>query len=263
MFKINHQSSNSRGNNHYNAFAYSNMNWATHFHKNLELIYVMRGKLPLTVNENGLTVTEGECAMILSNQIHSFSVDNETLAWVVVFSEDFVPEFASFIKDKQGKNIAFRPDDEIAALITENLILGKASLLMKKSCLYALCDQYLKKTELEERKGKNDDLICHILDYIEAHYSEDITLEKVAQEFGYEYHYLSRLLNRNYNIRFKHVVNEYRVDQAIKLLEKGEMSMTEISIQCGFQSIRSFNEVFRIVTGRAPSDYSKKVLSRE
>ena len=171
--------------------------------------------------------------------------------------KDFVSDFASYVKDKQGKRIAFRPDDAVVTLITEYLILGEASLLMKKSCLYAVCDQYLKKVELEDRMGNNDDLICRILDYIELHYREDISLEKIAQEFGYEYHYLSRLLNRNYNIRFKQIVNEYRVDHAIQLLKDGSASITEISLQCGFQSIRTFNDVFLSITGRTPSEYGK------
>ena len=261
MLKINHQSANSKARNNYNAFAYSNVDWATHFHKNLELLYVMRGALTLSVNETEQTVLEGECAMILSNQVHSFSVDSETLVWVVVFSEDFVPDFSSYVKDKQGKQIVFRPDDAIVTMITEHLILGKASLLMKKACLYAACDQYLKQVELEDRKGSNDDLICRILDYIEQHYREDISLERVAQEFGYEYHYLSRLLNRNYNIRFKQIVNEYRVDHAIRLLKDGVPSITEISLQCGFQSIRTFNDVFLSITGQTPSEYAKRSIS--
>ena len=261
MIKITHQGHNSRGNNNYNAYTYNNIDWAPHFHKNMELIYALKGYIHLNVNENGIVLSQGRCAMILSNQIHSFSIGCDAMAWVLVFSEDFVPEFASFVKDKQGSEIIFALDEEIDALLREHFIMGDATPFMKKSCLYAVCDQYLKQVRLEERKSKNDELICRVLDYIEEHYREDIGLECIAQEFGYEYHYLSRILNKKYNIRFKQILNEYRVEQAIHLLEtKDDSTMTDIAMQCGFQSIRSFNEVFRSITGQTPSDYIKNSL---
>lgn len=258
MFKFDHQSDNSRGNNNYNAFTYKNYTWRPHFHKNLELICMLHGEMLLTVNESEVMLREGEWALILSNQIHSFSVGAHCMAWVAVFSEDFVPEFASFIKDKQGSAVRFSPEETLAALVYENLIVGDPSHLMKRACLYAVCDQYLRQVTLEPRKNKNDALICRVLDYVEAHFCEDITLQTVAREFGYEYHYLSRLLNRGYSISFKQILNEYRVNHAIELLGQGNMTVTEISNACGFQSIRTFNDVFLSVTGLSPTDYRKK-----
>lgn len=258
-----HQLHNSKGNNNYNAFTYSGTDWATHFHKNPELIHVTNGSITLTVNENELTLMEGSWAMILSNQIHSFSIGEEATAWVAVFSEDYVPEFAAYIRDKQGSRVDFSLDDEVQSFVKENLVFGDPSVLTRKACLYAICDQYLKKVALEMRRTKNDSLICNVLDYVAAHYCENISLESVAEQFGYEYHYLSRLLNKSYNVRFKQLVNEYRVEHAISLLKEDGRSMTEISMICGFQSIRSFNEVFRSLTGYSPSQYVESVLSEK
>ena len=258
-----HQLHNSKGSNNYNAFMYADTDWATHFHKNLELICVIKDHITLTVNENELSLHEGEWAMILSNQIHSFSIRESAKAWVAVFSEDFVPEFAAYIRDKQGSSVRFTLDKTVEAFVREHLILAEPSTLMRKACLCALCDCYLKTVTLEPRRSKNDSLICNVLDYVEAHYCEDISLRSVAEAFGYEYHYLSRLLNKSYNVRFKQLVNEYRVQHAISLLKMGGQSMTEISMICGFQSIRSFNEVFRSVTGYTPSQYVERVLSEK
>ena len=261
MFRLDHQSDNSRSNNNYNAYTYKDRVWRPHFHKNFELICMLRGEMLLTVNESEVILREGEWALILSNQIHSFSVGKSSLAWVAVFSEDFIPEFASFIKDKQGSSVRFSPTEEINELVRENLIIGTSSFLMKRACLYALCDQYLKQVDLELRKNKNDALICRVLDYIETHFHEDITLQTVAYEFGYEYHYLSRLLNRGYSISFKQTLNEYRINHAIDLLGQGGMTVTEIATACGFQSIRSFNDVFLSITGLSPTEYRKKRLA--
>lgn len=250
-----HQGHNSYANFNYNAFTYRNHGWMPHFHKNFEVICVLKGKLSLNINESVTLLEEGDFAMILSNQIHSFFADANTMVWVAVFSEDFVPEFASFVKEKQGKTQKFQPSEEVAELIWEQLILGNASDMMRRACLYALCDRFCAEVELEERKNKNDRLICHILDYVEEHYMEDISLYSVAEAFGYEYHYLSRLLNQSYNIRFKSILNAYRVEAAAGRLEKGEENITDIALLCGFQSIRSFNDVFLSVKGCTPREY--------
>ncbi len=80
-------------------------------------------------------------------------------------------------------------------------------------------------------------------------------MQKIAAEFGYEYHYLSRLLNRRYNIRFRKILNEYRIEAAVREIEKGEKGITEIALSCGFQSIRTFNDVFFAEKGVSPSEY--------
>ncbi|MBE6552714.1 MAG: helix-turn-helix domain-containing protein [Ruminococcaceae bacterium] len=262
MSKADHQSDNSRGNNNYNAYTYTNRIWKPHFHKNLELICVLHGTMSLTMKENDVILQKGEWAMILSNQIHSFRIEEDCMAWVAVFSEDFVPEFASFIKDLQGDTMIFHPGEEVEALVKENLMIGEPSLLMKRACLYALCDQYVKQVQLEPRKNKNDDLICRVLDYIETHFSEDLSLQNVAQHFGYEYHYLSRLLNQKYSIKFRQVLNECRVEHAAQMLATEACGITEISQMCGFQSIRSFNDVFLSVMGCTPSEYRHHSESR-
>ena len=107
MYKILHQSENSKGNKHYNAFTYGNKAYSTHFHKSPELLYVLKGHLELKVNDQESVLTEGEWGVVLSKQLHSFRAGRDCLVWVAVFSEDFVPEFASFVKNKQGKTSGF------------------------------------------------------------------------------------------------------------------------------------------------------------
>ena len=219
------------------------------------MIYVMGGTLRLTVNGNTEQMREGDFALILSNQVHSFESEGHAGIWIAIFSEQFVPHFASFIEKSEGESSVFRCDESTHDFIKEHLIYSESSITMKKACFYAVCDEYLSKVAQRERKGGNDDLICHVLDYVEAHYREDISLLSVAEAFGYEYHYFSRLLNRGYHINFSALVNEYRLDHAIRLLETTDHSITEIAMESGFQSIRNFNHVFQHTMGVSPANY--------
>ncbi|MBR2353998.1 MAG: helix-turn-helix transcriptional regulator [Clostridia bacterium] len=250
-----HQEHNSKGYQTYNAFQYFNTRWAPHFHKNLELIYVQEGNLTLTVGGNNFNMTGGQYALILSNQIHSFYPNGSVSYWIAVFSSWYVPLFSHSVERLQGITPVFSCDEEIHTMVKTHLIDGEGSLMMKKACLYAVCDQFQKKVPLVERQEKSEDLICRVLDYIAANYRQNLTLSQVADAFGYEYHYLSRILNQDYRINFSKLVNEYRIEHALHLLEETEYSITEIASESGFQSIRSFNHVFHQATGHAPSEH--------
>ncbi len=252
-----HQEHNSKGLYNYNAFQYFNSRWAAHFHKNFELIYLQKGSLSLTVSGNYYTMTEGSYALILSNRVHAISPIGSASYWIAVFSEQFVPLFARTVENRQSTSPVFFCEEEVHRMIYANLILGESSHLMKKSCFYAVCDQYLQNGELIERQSDNDELICRILEYVAAHYRDSLTLAKVARVFGYEYHYLSRILNRGYGINFSRLVNEYRIDHALHLLEESDLPISQIASESGFQSIRSFNHVFLEATGHSPSAHHR------
>lgn len=253
-----HQPWNSKGNYNYNAYIYTDTDWSPHFHKNFELIYILDGTLTLTVNKRSEQMQKGDYALILSNQIHSFEPAPSAKFWIAVFSEQFVPHFAKQIEQYEGEKSVFRCDPSVDAFVREQLIFSESSITMKKACFYAVCDQYAQQVELCERKTQNDELICRLLDYVSTHYREDLSLSDVAEKFGYEYHYLSRILNQGYHINFAGLVNEYRVDHAIRLLEQSDKSITDIAMESGFRSIRNFNYVFRSVTGTTPKTYEKK-----
>lgn len=255
VFMIFHQPHNSVGNYNYNAFIYTDIAYTAHFHKNFELIYVLEGQFQLTVNGTTETVNCGEMALILSNQIHAFEVLRPSRIWVCVFSEEYVPRFAAEMSGKQGSNFVFTPPEAVRSLFLQQMIPEGTSVYMKKACFYAACDCYLQSVTLEDRSGKTDFVIGKVLDWISEHYAEEISLKELAQLFGYEYHYFSRLLRQEYAINFKQLVNRYRVEAAVYLLESTDLSITQIALQSGFQSIRSFNHVFRELVGCTPSAY--------
>lgn len=252
---IKHQHSNSLSNYNYNAYVYTDESYAPHFHKNLELIYVLEGCLSVTVNGVTKQVGQGDMALVLSNQIHSFDMRGEEKIWVAVFSEEYVPRFASAVKGQQGDRFDFTPTQSVRELLEDHLIREEGSIYMKKACFYAVCDEYLRSVRLEQRSGKTDFLVGNFLDWIAEHYAENISLKSLAQHFGYEYHYFSRLLSRDYGINFKQLVNHYRVEEAMHLLESTDLPVTEVATRSGFQSIRSFNHVFKEYTGCAPKEY--------
>lgn len=257
-----HQPTNSLGNYNYNAFTYTNISYGPHFHKNMELIYVLEGNLQVTVNGVLKVVESGKMVLVLSNQIHSFEPYPESIIWVAVFSEEYVPRFAGSVKGKQGKTFDFSPSDSVREMVRQHLIAEEGSLYMKKACFYAVCDCYCNNTQMESRFAKADFVIGNLLDWVSEHYTENISLKKLSQDFGYEYHYFSRLLRQQYAISFNKLVNSYRLEAAKHMLESSEFNITDIAIESGFQNIRSFNHIFKEYMGVTPKQYREQLPVR-
>ena len=54
---------------------------------------------------------------------------------------------------------------------------------------------------------------------------------------------------------FSMYLNHIRVNKAIDLIQNTDLSMTEIAMNCGFETIRNFNRVFKEIMGCTPSEY--------
>jgi len=123
--------------------------------------------------------------------------------------------------------------------------------------LYAVCDEYLKQNKLVEAKDKQSILMNDIVDYVENNYKKQISLNQLADSLGYEYCYFSKLFNKLFSMSFNSYINTYRFNAASEMLINTDMPVTEIAYESGFQSIRSFNNTFKNLSGRSPSDFRK------
>ena len=106
-FMVFHQPDNSLTNYNYNITTYTDTVWEHHFHRNLELIYVIRGAVKCTVNNAEYMLTEKKFGMCLPCDVHRYEPQKDTEYWVLVFSEDFVHQFAKLIEGKTGEGFAF------------------------------------------------------------------------------------------------------------------------------------------------------------
>jgi len=89
---------------------------------------------------------------------------------------------------------------------------------------------------------------------------EDISLEKLSALSGYSRHYISETLNVFAQKSFYQYINEYRVKEVIRLLsdkKKEDKQMLSIAFCSGFKSKASFNQNFKKLTGKTPSEYLK------
>ena len=248
-----HQPLNSVKNYNYNAFIYTDTAYRSHFHSNYELIYVIEGCLPLTVNGTLYQLQAGELFLLNPYAIHAFEAVGDCRIWVGVFSDDHVPAYvAKYGKTQWSK---FKCDPKTQDLLKDTLFLeGKPPRLLRIAYLYLACEQCVAHAEpLVWESDRN--FIEEVITYLSTHIEGDVSLRSLAEHYNYEYHYFSSLFHRCFFMNFKALLNIFRVERACELLSEANADVTEICLRCGFSSIRNFNRVFLNAVGCTPSEY--------
>ena len=256
-----YQTINSKSGTNNDIEIFDDFEFISHMHRDLEFILVLEGSITLTVEEKVRELTKGQTAMVFSNQIHSYLTKNHSRVLIHVFSPDNVRSFTHMLENRIGKEPVFRCDDEIKEYYYKACVeKNRRTPLAIKSYLYAICDRYLADCELTEVPKGSSDIIHLMLRYISEHFRENITLGEMAENFGYEAHYLSRVFSSSVNINLRKYINQYRVDYAKYLLSETEQSITDVAMNSGFQSIRNFNRVFSEFEGISPQVFRAQRL---
>lgn len=94
-----------------------------------------------------------------------------------------------------------------------------------------------------------------ICNYISAHCSDELNLEAVASMSGFSKFYFSRLFKQFTNVSFYKYVNQKRIEKAAEMLTEPNISITNVALSCGFESLSSFIRMFKIVKGCTPTEF--------
>lgn len=105
----------------------------------------------------------------------------------------------------------------------------------------------------------SDDLIYSSVAYVAKNYGSQITLEKMANDLGVSKYVLSRMFAKTFHCNFSKYVNGVRLNNAVTELENSQDSITNICLNCGFESQRTFNRVFKDRYKLTPREYRKKM----
>lgn len=111
----------------------------------------------------------------------------------------------------------------------------------------------------------SDDLqrLCRITRYIKQNYKEKISLDDVSEMEHLSSYYVSHLIKENLGFNFQSFLNTIRLEYAEKLLVFSNMTLMQISQDCGFSSPNYFNKCFSALHGTTPSQYRKAYIPCE
>lgn len=234
-----------------------------HWHNEIEIVYIDEGSCVIETEAKTIQLCKNECAFLESGTIHRLiGAPNSIVTTLLIDPSILEPIINSHVL----ADIKIKTPDNLRAAIS---YISKE--LVHKRKFYSYCSQSAaiqlvaeifrgeKLTQKKERQNKNSRFLLfkNIIKEIENNY-QFISFESICEKFHYTPSHFSRLFSSLTGMTFSKYLNVLKTEKAISLLQSDEKrSITEISTTCGFDSIRTFNRVFKKLTDYTPKSLPK------
>ncbi len=246
-----------------------------HCHDFYEVNLIWSGTMHYRVEGRSYHLTNGDILLISPGELHQPDPEMEqsTCERVVLWlNQTSLQQFCSFGLDPSGcfsrtrtGGICLRFDDGDTMRIGELLercLREKgsedfgATMMADTAMIQAmiLINRLHRRTTQGERRGRSSSLVGRVLEYINNHFSEELTLDSLAGRFFISKYHLSREFGRIVGIPVHRYIIQKRLVVAKQMLSEGRSS-TMVYQHCGFGDYSNFYRAFRNEYGISPKDY--------
>lgn len=239
-----------------------------HVHYVVEMMYVTRGSLTVTIADSQIVLNAGDLAIAFPLIFHSYDSMSEDLeGQAFFFSPELVSRYASMFNGNRPSIPVVRAeeiDDRTVSFLnalteTEN----EPDDAMAEGYMCLLLSRILPKMQLEALTYKPESETIHkVTMYLSTHYCEDLTLDSVSHALGMSRSHLSHIFSQQLKINFRQYINMFRIGLATRLIrEDPTRSLMDISYACGFEDVRTFRRAFQLLEGMSPNTYRKNLMA--
>ena len=258
-------------------------NYAQHKHDVMEICIPIENESKYIVNGKSFNLVPGDILFIPPGMLHEIECQNEGCRFIYLFMIDFLKEFyefnflTDFLNEPRLVNETTFPTvyGKIYSAFMEindqyfmytNMVLEMpiySRLLEIFSLLASLHPQFAPiRTEDAKTRSKYEKFRS-LINHINSHFMEEITLEWAADYAGFSKYHFSRLFKEYTDVTFADFLMHRRMQAAKVLLSETSSTVTEIAFQTGFNNLTSFTRSFRNATGMTPSVYRQSRLAQQ
>ncbi|MGN1377112.1 MAG: helix-turn-helix domain-containing protein [Dorea sp.] len=245
-----------------------------HWHRSIEMSLVVEGSVELWIHEEKQIIKKGEFIFVNSGNVHYLKEGEErdTSVMMVIISYEFLKKVYPEID-----RVYFRLDSEADEMerireiyrelkrYSENpqpLDYIRINGYLYEIVYFLLSRCVVRDPDAEKKIQKMNHTQKKVLNYIDEHYREELTLKMMAEKFDMSEEHFSRKFHRYFGISFKNYVDRYRIFQSFADVIQSDKSMQQIAMEQGFPNIKSFIAHFKREYGMTPYQYRKNYLKK-
>ncbi len=255
--------------------AFQNYTGDSHWHDDLEFICIISGSMQYNVNGKISSLNEGDGIFVNARQLHfAFSETKTECEFLCILLHPMLLCSTQFVENDLVSPI-------ISSLQYPFLLLNKESFWHRKileaikdiyekknlpnACLYIQKDFYdiwIKLTEnlsvkatAAEKTDYRLSILKNMLSFIGKNYSESISLEQIAKSGNVSKSTCLSIFKKYLQDTPTNHLIGYRLNKSAELILASDLSIAEIAMTVGFQSVSYYSKAFKENYGCTPREY--------
>lgn len=237
-----------------------------HFHEYYVIGFVEGGRRHLWCRNQEYDLSPGDLILFNPRDSHFCApIDGEILDYRAVNIDGNVMKKA--VKEITGqeytphfiRNVAYQSDITAALSDLYSGIVERASRFEKEEAFFFLLEQVLREhssTFEAAEVQETDERVKAVCAYLDAHYTENISLGELVDLTGFSKSHLLRLFTMQIGVSPYRYLQSLRIQKAKRLLEEG-LPPVEAAAQTGFADQSHFSRFFKEFIGLTPKQYQK------
>ena len=249
-----------------------------HWHDEVEIIYIKKGRGRVTLDFTSLYVEAGDIIIVTPGQLHAIGPAEYSMEYEnIIFSLDMLQTgsmdalnaefFEPFLAGTIGfEHLICRDHEDYPALSS---CLNRADTICRtfpkgyrlaiKGYLFEFFYTiFTNSTDIPAPKHEPRlERLKTVLKYIETHYASTISIDEIAAVAGFSASHFMRFFKSAMGTSFTAYLSAYRLSMAARLLILTNDSILDIALSCGYENLSYFNRSFKKRYKKTPSEYRR------
>lgn len=237
-----------------------------HLHEAIEIVYVTEGSIELGVGLELYHMEKGDFGIVFPNVIHHYQAfgTGRNKAIYLFVEPSLLPAYSAQLQKCSPEYPVIekeRVDEDIVNTMKSLANMKEQSPMLIQAYVQIILAHVFSDMKMVDKSTVgSDDLIYNAVEYVAKNFRDEFTLEKMAYDLGVSKYVLSRMFAKTFHCNFNRYVNGVRLNYAASALEHTQESITNVCLDCGFESQRTFNRVFKDRYKMTPREYRQRKL---
>jgi len=258
------QSEDKIGNRHIAVKRHVPLKYPLHWHDYFEIEIIVAGTDGYILNGAAYPIRRGDVFLLTPVDFHEIEATSQIELINISFDEVWLSEDLRTLlyTADYAKRTRFEGDDYDRLVTVAELLRYECE--SDTPCVHQLLEYLLRRFVLRDAKQYDSAAnpahltgIKKAVAYIELHFREQITLQRLSAISGYNPTYFSELFRKFTGETYMERLTSLRVNYAKALLARG-LSVSDACFESGFGSLSNFLAVFKAKCGMPPSEYKRK-----
>lgn len=227
-----------------------------HFHAGIELVFVLEGSFEATINGRSYTVRSGEMLVNNCYSVHAYEA-SDCYAIITVIPLSVVPSIQKRIIANRFCEHIIRDDAQHSLeFFMRTLADNPKNDILQKGVSYSILGYLFGQIPLEPVSSSDQaDVVCRILNYLNDHFTQRLTVDQVAAHFGYSRSRFSHLFKSTIGYSLPQYLNLLRCRSVCESLLSTDEPIADLAVSAGFNNAHTFYTAFKTSYHMTPREY--------